>query len=219
MKCLLCGSETAVRRFAITVDGEPLRLQPDFCQEHGDGYLMTVGLAIGEFIRKNGVSGRPVSPGLFAVGQFFEFVEEQMKPERPDSTISGRQEDGACWAFKQGQDGLDYYCARGIGHLEHYNGNVGGWATPRQEDDPEFGRARREFEAMRAERLGETPRRHTYGPPAHKSRDDATYVLEAVLPNCPQCEGRGYIDVLISPHLNGDRRRETCLTCEGRGHL
>lgn len=127
MKCLLCGSETAVRRFAVTVDGEPLRLQPDFCQSHGDGYLMTVGRAIGEFIRENGETGRSIPIELELYTRFLGARRQVEEPQRPDSTISGRQE-----------------------------------------DDPDFGRGRREFEAGQAARVGELPR----------STDDGAQVVE-----------------------------------------
>lgn len=46
VKCF-CGSTEGVRRFAVTVSGEELRLQPALCAEHGDMYLLLVGRVMG----------------------------------------------------------------------------------------------------------------------------------------------------------------------------
>lgn len=51
VKCAICGPVTVVRLFQITVDGTPLRTGLYLCDDHGDAYLLSVGKAIGEFLR------------------------------------------------------------------------------------------------------------------------------------------------------------------------
>lgn len=52
--CLCCGSVEAPRLFAVTVDGAPLRVSVWLCPEHGDGLLLRIGYAVGEFLQDNG---------------------------------------------------------------------------------------------------------------------------------------------------------------------
>jgi hypothetical protein len=49
--CMLCGSTDNVRHFQIVVDGDPLRLQPFLCSDHGDAYLLRVGAVLGGMMR------------------------------------------------------------------------------------------------------------------------------------------------------------------------
>jgi hypothetical protein len=156
--CMVCGSRDVLQRFVLRVDGVPQLLQPDLCQRHGDVFLLLAARAIGElFLTKNGQSGRPISEPAPAPPSIPAAAAAAPSPAQPDITISGRQDQGACWASRS-LNGATYYCARGLGHMEHYNGNVGTWneeqKASRQEDDPDFGRGRREFEAMQAARCG-----------------------------------------------------------------
>lgn len=46
-KCDVCGATEHLRRFALTIDGEPLRMQPLLCIDHGDKLTLRVGAVIG----------------------------------------------------------------------------------------------------------------------------------------------------------------------------
>ncbi len=50
--CAICGSREAVRRFAVTIDDEPLALAPCLCGRCGYLYLLSVGRALGDIARK-----------------------------------------------------------------------------------------------------------------------------------------------------------------------
>lgn len=60
--CDICGSREGVRRFAVTVDGEALRLARVLCGAHGDAYLLKVGGVLGELVRAD-------RPRTFPAGQ------------------------------------------------------------------------------------------------------------------------------------------------------
>jgi hypothetical protein len=51
--CLLCKHTIGLREFAITVDGQPLRVVLTLCQDHGDEFLLRCGRAIGALLRDN----------------------------------------------------------------------------------------------------------------------------------------------------------------------
>lgn len=63
MKCAACSSTGPLRHFEVRVDGAPLRLQFDFCDAHGDAYLIRLGAFMGEFFRESGGSV-PAAPAL-----------------------------------------------------------------------------------------------------------------------------------------------------------
>jgi hypothetical protein len=95
--CMVCGSRDGLQRFALTVDGVPLRLQPDLCQTHGDVYLLLAGRAFGELLlTKNEESGRPISEPAPAPPSIPAAAAAAPSPAQPDITISGRPEEGAC---------------------------------------------------------------------------------------------------------------------------
>jgi len=54
MSCAICRSAEGVRRFAITVDGDELRLVALLCSEHGDAYLLNTGRVLGELFARKG---------------------------------------------------------------------------------------------------------------------------------------------------------------------
>ncbi len=54
MKCTCCGSVEAVRVFALTVDGSPLRLTLALCGMHGEAFLLRAGKLVGEFLIEGG---------------------------------------------------------------------------------------------------------------------------------------------------------------------
>lgn len=56
--CNACDSTDEVTRIAVTIDGDPLRLQLDLCKFCRSALLMRVGYAMGEIIR-TGQSGTP----------------------------------------------------------------------------------------------------------------------------------------------------------------
>lgn len=43
-KCEVCGAtDSNLRRFGVTVDGDPLRMQPVLCEKCGDRFLLRAG--------------------------------------------------------------------------------------------------------------------------------------------------------------------------------
>jgi hypothetical protein len=89
VRCLICGSEDRVRRFAVTVDGEPLRLRSDLCGDHGDGYLFRVGQLMGEYLRENGQSGHSIPrPSRWSAEEVADF-RARAQAELPLSNTSG----------------------------------------------------------------------------------------------------------------------------------
>lgn len=48
--CVACGSDLGLRRFAVSVDGEELRLAPTLCAVHGDLYLLELGKVLGGIV-------------------------------------------------------------------------------------------------------------------------------------------------------------------------
>lgn len=51
--CSICGSADGVRHYAITIEGEALRVQPDLCQLHGDIFLIRSGTLLGDMLREH----------------------------------------------------------------------------------------------------------------------------------------------------------------------
>lgn len=49
--CMICRSREGVRRFAVTVDGEELRMFALLCAAHGDQYLLNLGRVLGGLFR------------------------------------------------------------------------------------------------------------------------------------------------------------------------
>lgn len=194
MKCLLCGSETAVRRFGVTVDGEPLRLQPDFCQEHGDAYLMRVGLAIGEFIRENGESGRPISEHWAAEALASAFADGLLKPSQPDITISGR---GASPALQP------------AGPAPPPEFVEGRFAMPLVTSD-ELGRRDGPPRAGRGAEFPTDDGSYVVNvipdPPRAPAASD-----------CPSCDGRGTIYTFVDTRTTDEKRFFACKACDGTG--
>jgi hypothetical protein len=54
--CMVCRSREGVRRFAVTVDGEELRMFALLCAAHGDQHLLNVGRVLGELFARKGSS-------------------------------------------------------------------------------------------------------------------------------------------------------------------
>jgi hypothetical protein len=50
-RCELCQSTDGVHRYAVTIDGEPLRLAPLLCAEHGGRYVVRMGMVLGTLRR------------------------------------------------------------------------------------------------------------------------------------------------------------------------
>jgi hypothetical protein len=86
----VCGSEEGVHRFAVTVDGDPLRLQPDLCGDHGDSYLLRVGKVMGELVRENGESGRSISARPAGTDEPFRHLDGSIAADSPNSNKTGR---------------------------------------------------------------------------------------------------------------------------------
>lgn len=215
MKCWACVLESDdVRTFAMHVDGEPLRLQPKFCRDHGDQFLLTVGKVIGEMVRKNGESGRPVPEPAPARLQDFAPFTVNTSPEEPDITISGRPE-GDCDAY-QTRAGRDYYCDRGAGHVDpHHNANVGEWAGDMRGErgvPAEFVEGRFAMPLVTSDELARRDGPPRTGRGADFPRDDGTYVVN-VVPDPPKEEGTAVVGTLniASPEL-------TCKRCGEKGH-
>lgn len=68
-KCEVCGSTDAVQRYAITIDGEPLRLAPQLCQEHGERFIYRHGIVLGTLLRELGAVFLP--PGADVLERAF----------------------------------------------------------------------------------------------------------------------------------------------------
>jgi len=52
VKCAVCGPVERTQLFAVTIDGVPLRLQCYLCNQHGDEYLLRVGRALGQLLKR-----------------------------------------------------------------------------------------------------------------------------------------------------------------------
>ena len=48
--CVVCGAIDEVRSIAIVIEGEELRMKPDFCSEHCDELLLRYGQLLAEII-------------------------------------------------------------------------------------------------------------------------------------------------------------------------
>jgi hypothetical protein len=46
-RCQICNSTNSVKQYAVTIDGEPLRLAPWLCQEHGEAFVLRHGILLG----------------------------------------------------------------------------------------------------------------------------------------------------------------------------
>ncbi len=70
MKCAVCGESGALSEYAVTVDGEPLRLQAVLCESHGALYLLKAGYAMGEqFAQPKTLTHDEYADALMGFGQ------------------------------------------------------------------------------------------------------------------------------------------------------
>ena len=46
-RCEVCGSNSGVKRYAVTIDGKALNLSPLLCTEHGERFIIRAGFMLG----------------------------------------------------------------------------------------------------------------------------------------------------------------------------
>lgn len=114
-----------MRRFAVTVDGAPLHLQPDLCDDHGSSYLLRVGRVLGELTRDFGQSGRSISAEC-PCGEGENPLHALMKShDRPLSNKTGRSTE-PCGA-RRFDFGRDHACAKLGPHNVHEGDGLVWW--------------------------------------------------------------------------------------------
>lgn len=47
LQCAICGSTDGIKKYAVTVDGEPLELAPWLCKDHGEAFIFGHGILLG----------------------------------------------------------------------------------------------------------------------------------------------------------------------------
>lgn len=50
-QCAFCNSINGVKQYAVTIDGEELRMAPWLCQDHGERFVIRHGMLLGSLDR------------------------------------------------------------------------------------------------------------------------------------------------------------------------